>query len=321
MPEQTLSGINGPYFLAASTGGHLAQLSRMALRFAMSPREWLTFDHVQSRSLLEFEKVTYVPFIKSRDALGLIRSLPRTVRAVFRSEAETFISTGAAIALIVIPLARLRGKRAIYIESVSRFDGPSLTGRILRIVTPKAEFFTQHERWSDENWRYEFSLLEDYSVEKIATGTPRNFFVTLGTIRGYEFQSLLTAVRALLPQDAHIKWQVGETHPPSDLDGEISQFLDGTEMEEAALRADVVISHAGVGSALWLLDLGICPVLVPRRASRGEHVDDHQEQIARELAARGLAVSAESETLTLAHCELAASQRIQSTPRGSDTHA
>ena len=48
-------------------------------------------------------------------------------------------------------------------------------------------------------------------------------------------------------------------------------------------EADVVVAHAGVGTALAALEVGKCPVLVPRRLAHGEHVDDHQVQIASEL--------------------------------------
>lgn len=41
-------------------------------------------------------------------------------------------------------------------------------------------------------------------------------------------------------------------------------------------RADLVISHAGLGSQLDLLRQGIPFVVVPRRAEFGEHNDNHQ---------------------------------------------
>ena len=58
----------------------------------------------------------------------------------------------------------------------------------------------------------------------------------------------------------------------------------------------MVVAHAGVGAALAALEVGKCPVLVPRRHARGEHVDDHQIQIATELGDRALSVSVEAES-------------------------
>ena len=71
-----------------------------------------------------------------------------------------------------------------------------------------------------------------------------------------------------------------------------------------------MIAHAGVGSALGALEEGRSPVLVPRRAAHGEHVDDHQEQIAGELERRGLAVSAEADELSYAHLQAAAARGV-----------
>ncbi len=120
--------------------------------------------------------------------------------------------------------------------------------------------------------------------------------MTLGTYRGYPFTRLVRQALAVLPPDAEVLWQTGDT--------DISGFgIDGHhaipegDLSEAMRQADVVVAHAGVGTALAALEVGKCPVLVPRRGSWGEHVDDHQIQIARELRARGLAISVEADEL------------------------
>jgi UDP-N-acetylglucosamine transferase subunit ALG13 len=62
--------------------------------------------------------------------------------------------------------------------------------------------------------------------------------------------------------------------------------------------SDVVVAHAGVGSAIQAMSVGKAPILVPRRIEHGEHVDEHQEQIARRLSGLGLATMADVENLT-----------------------
>jgi UDP-N-acetylglucosamine transferase subunit ALG13 len=52
-------------------------------------------------------------------------------------------------------------------------------------------------------------------------------------------------------------------------------------------QADGVVTHAGVGSVLGALEAGHTPIIVPRLARLGEHVDDHQSDFARALEARG----------------------------------
>ncbi len=75
-------------------------------------------------------------------------------------------------------------------------------------------------------------------------------------------------------------------------------------------EADVVVAHAGVGTALAALEVGKCPVLVPRRLAHGEHVDDHQTQIAGELSRRGLALTVDADALTLDHLLEAAGRTV-----------
>lgn len=303
----------GSIVLAASTGGHLAQLKRISARLSpTTKREWITFRNAQSSSLLFGEAVNYVPYIGPRDALGIVRSFPKVIQAIYRSRADTCVSTGSALALAVLPVARLLRKRAVYIESVSRFDGPSVTGRILQLLWPSVELYTQHENWANGRWTYEFCLLEDYKRAPALEASPiRRVFVTLGTIRPYPFDLLVEKVRDLIDEDIEVIWQLGSTKAPAGLPGKVRTELSGDEMREAAEWADVVISHAGVGSALWLLDLGICPVLVPRRAVRGEHIDDHQEQIARELSSRQLAISVEVNEISYKNLAAAAASPIQ----------
>jgi UDP-N-acetylglucosamine--N-acetylmuramyl-(pentapeptide) pyrophosphoryl-undecaprenol N-acetylglucosamine transferase len=60
------------------------------------------------------------------------------------------------------------------------------------------------------------------------------------------------------------------------------------EMVHTMMRADSVVSHAGVGAIMTALQTGHTPAVIPRQASRGEHVDDHQMDIASRFAERGL---------------------------------
>ena len=71
-----------------------------------------------------------------------------------------------------------------------------------------------------------------------------------------------------------------------------------------------------VGSSLDALEAGHRPVLLPGPAARGEHVDDHQEAVARELVRRDLAVMAEAPEVHEQHLLDAAGEA----PRGSRPH-
>jgi UDP-N-acetylglucosamine--N-acetylmuramyl-(pentapeptide) pyrophosphoryl-undecaprenol N-acetylglucosamine transferase len=111
-------------------------------------------------------------------------------------------------------------------------------------------------------------------------------------------------------------WQTGAT-PHAGLRGTAEDVTPAEMLRNLIRDADVVIAHAGVGSALEVLQAGRCPVLIPRRRQFGEHIDDHQGQIAAELSRRGLAVTAQPEDLTLDHLLDAASRSVERPERFS----
>lgn len=283
--------------LVASTGGHLAEMTR--LRHRMPPLgevAWATFDDAQSRSLLSGETVHYVRYIAPRD-LGAALAVSRDALRIVRSGGyDRVISTGAAIALPFLGAARVLGRSGHYIESAARSQGPSLTGRLVSRL-PGLHLYTQYAGWADKRWRHGVSLFDAYEPSGENEGEDetlaRRVVVTLGTMRIYEFRSALDALVRVLPEviapDADVLWQIGCTDASGlPIDGRAS--VPAQEMRAAIDDADLVVAHAGIGSALSALDAGLCPVLLPRRVARGEHVDDHQLLIAQDLAARGIAV-------------------------------
>ncbi len=281
----------------ASTGGHLWQLTRLAPRLAASSDSlWVTFDSPQSRSLLRDKRVLYLPYVSPRDWRGALLAVARLGAAVRREPFDGVVSTGAAVAVSAMVAALGRVPARLYVESVSRFDGPSLSGKIIARAH-LARTLTQHPHWRDRQWGYEGSVLEDYVVEEVPEKDPTRIFVTLGTIRPYQFRRLADRVDELLPPAVHAVWQVGETDPEG-LPGEVHRYMAAERFDEAVAHADAVITHAGIGTLLGLLEAGVKPIVVPRRAEFGEHVDDHQLQAARALAERGLVTARDVEELS-----------------------
>lgn len=285
--------------LAASTGGHLAQLVRLAPDLGASEDSlWITFRNPQSESLLEGRNVLYVPYIRPRDLLSVLRAFRLIVPRIRGGGYEAAVSTGAGLGVAALTAAKTAGTPSLYIESVSRFDGPSLSGRILAGLR-FAELRSQHPSWAGGRWGVQPSVLSTYRTHP-RPARPQSdlrLFVTLGTIRGYGFHALVDRILELgLANDGTV-WQLGDTEPRVELPGRVYQELPAAEFERHALDADAVITHAGVGTVLGLLELGIAPVVVPRRRSRGEHVDDHQLQLVRLLAASGVGFAVDLDDL------------------------
>ncbi|NQT95284.1 MAG: glycosyl transferase family 28 [Candidatus Omnitrophica bacterium] len=61
------------------------------------------------------------------------------------------------------------------------------------------------------------------------------------------------------------------------------EFIGFNEMSQHMKEADIVVSHAGVGSVILSLSLGKIPIVFPRRFKLGEHVDDHQLEFAKRI--------------------------------------
>ncbi|HUA06212.1 MAG TPA: glycosyltransferase [Solirubrobacteraceae bacterium] len=114
-------------------------------------------------------------------------------------------------------------------------------------------------------------------------------FVTLGTHQ-QPFDRALDLVAELPVADALLV-QHGATQARPTLPRiEWLDYLDWEPLTERMRDADVVITHAGVGSAVTAIRAGKVPVLLPRLARYGEHVDDHQLELAERLAEFDLAV-------------------------------
>jgi UDP-N-acetylglucosamine transferase subunit ALG13 len=305
--------------LVASTGGHLTQLHQLRPRLGELGEDvaWVTFDTPQSRCLLANEDVVYVDHTGSRDYRHVMTNSVHAARILRSLRVDCVVSTGAAIALSFLPLARTRGIPCHYIESATRSAGPSTTGRLLSRV-PGMSLYAQHASWAGGRWDYAGSVFDGFVAreKRFPASAIRRAVVTLGAHRGYGFRRLLDRLVELLPSETEVLWQTGATDV-SALPIKATPYLAADELSAAIADADLVIGHAGIGSALCALEAGRCPVLVPREAAWGEHIDDHQAEIADELGDSGIAITRRVNDLQLSDLMVAANRtvaRVQQPP-------
>lgn len=111
-------------------------------------------------------------------------------------------------------------------------------------------------------------------------------FVTVGTDT-HDFSRLVKKADEMAgSSDEKFIIQRGHTnYEPENC--EHFDFLPKGEFERYVERADIVITHAGVGSIMTCLKHKKKPVAVPRREKYGEHINDHQLDIAKTLGKKG----------------------------------
>jgi UDP-N-acetylglucosamine transferase subunit ALG13 len=116
--------------------------------------------------------------------------------------------------------------------------------------------------------------------------------VTVGTER-YPFNRLMDWVDLLLHYQLipdEIVVQYGScTRLPGGV--KVYQTLKAEQFRELVEQASFVVSHCGEGSFLLLEEIAKPYVLVPRSQKFGEHVDDHQVEMAIALSKIGAAVA------------------------------
>ncbi|GMT42300.1 MAG: hypothetical protein IEMM0002_0711 [bacterium] len=77
-------------------------------------------------------------------------------------------------------------------------------------------------------------------------------------------------------------------------------FFSYGEAEEFIKTADVVVAHAGIGTVISARKWGTPLIICPRRKMLGEHFNDHQFEISRELVKNprpGVEVALETEEI------------------------
>lgn len=255
--------------------------------FAGHDRTWVTVPGRPAAALRAAgERVLEVPpFDRRNKGTANLRT---SVRLAAGERPELIVTSGAGIAVAFTGVARARGARVVFAETMARVRDSSVSGRVLARLAERT--LVQWEEMSAVHPRAitcRPALLEGLPSGPAERG--EGTFVALGT-HHQRFGRLLTAVGAavragVLPEPVFV--QAGTT-PIDGVPG--AATLPPEEMRARLASADAVVCHAGAGIIATTLRARRRPLVLPRLARHDEHVDDHQEQIAGKLVALGLAV-------------------------------
>lgn len=312
--------------LVATPGGHLDELRVLVEHLDLpTPHLWVTARTAHSVDVLAGCDVRWVPAVAPRDFRAAARSLPIARRLFGEFRAEMVVSTGAALAVPYMSVARAHRIPTHYVESATRFAGPSLSGALVQAV-PGVQRYSQHSLWAHRRGWTDLggSVFDAYRPTSSAPAATqiRNVVVTLGGEK-FSFHRAVHALRpvlAQLPGEVHINWQLGTTPAPKGMQDvpsgpgvqhDFDYFLPAAQLRHLIADADLVIAHAGVGSVLTALAAGKVCVVLPRRVDHDEHIDNHQVQLADALAERDLVHAVEPAALRVDDLRTAAAGKVE----------
>ena len=122
-------------------------------------------------------------------------------------------------------------------------------------------------------------------------------FVTVGT-QDKPFARIIRAVENAVITGKitdEVIVQAGNTKYESEYLN-VLNYVPFDEFNNYLLKADIIITHGGVGSILNALKLKKRVIAVPRLAKYGEHINDHQLQVIKKMTEQGYILSTEDET-------------------------
>jgi len=113
-------------------------------------------------------------------------------------------------------------------------------------------------------------------------------FVILGTQK-FQMNRLIRHIDGLVAAgriDTPVFAQIGQSdYEPSNY--QFRRFLNKAEFDKLISEAELIITHGGVNSIITALKCGKPVIVCPRLEKYGEHVDDHQREIARSFEKKG----------------------------------
>lgn len=286
--------------LAASGGGHIRQLLDLEACWSRYDFFFVSEDTALSRSLTPKYRVHFVRhfalgqirqggFFKALKA-GL-RNFWESARIAITQRPDIVISTGAGSVFFLVLWARLLGAKFFLIESFARFDSPSSFARA-------SAWLASHMVVQSQTLASVFPAAQVFDpleiLERPRPDKKHLLFATVGVTLPFNRMTEMVAelkTRGAIAEDVVFQTGIGGLTPQGMVAFETLSF---DNMKTYLREADIVVCHGGTGSVITALREGCRTIVVPRIFERGEHYDNHQQEITTAFAARGLIQQANS---------------------------
>jgi len=135
------AALSGRILLVCSPGGHLVQMLSLEPAWEGLEAKWATLPSSDVDYLLDGQDVVLGRGPTNRSLKNLVHNFRIAWRTVRDYKPDVILSTGAALAVPFFIVGRLQGQRCVYVESFTRVNNLSVSGRL---VYPLAHaFFVQ----------------------------------------------------------------------------------------------------------------------------------------------------------------------------------
>ena len=120
--------------LAASAGGHVSQLLKLAKSWNGYETFCVTTTEVVRERLSTYGVVYVVGECNRQHPIRVITVLLRCIRIILKERPDVVISTGAAAGCMLCLLGKVLGAKIVWIDSITNVERISLSGRMVRYV-------------------------------------------------------------------------------------------------------------------------------------------------------------------------------------------
>jgi UDP-N-acetylglucosamine:LPS N-acetylglucosamine transferase len=136
--------------IAASSGGHLSQMLKLADSWQGYETFYITTLEVVREKLQKLSRVYVVGECNHKRPVRVMKVMIRCIKVVLRERPDVVMSTGAAAGCMACFIAKLLGAKIIWIDSITNVERISLSGRMVRRI---ADLFLV--QWPDLASQYE----------------------------------------------------------------------------------------------------------------------------------------------------------------------
>jgi UDP-N-acetylglucosamine:LPS N-acetylglucosamine transferase len=140
--------------LAASAGGHISQLLKLAASWNGYETFCVTTTEVIRNKLNKLGEVYVVGECNRQHPIRVVTVFLRCIRIVLRERPDVVISTGAAAGCMLCFLGKMIGAKVVWVDSITNVERISLSGRMVRYIADL--FLVQWPELASRNKKVEF---------------------------------------------------------------------------------------------------------------------------------------------------------------------